>query len=81
MSKRIEVKLNQPAEQLIARAQAGAEKNGVAFAGDASTGNFSGKGIEGSYLIEGEMLKIDISKKPMVMPWALIETSVKKFFA
>jgi hypothetical protein len=81
MSKRIEVKLNQPADQLIVRAQAGAEKNGVEFKGDAATGNFSGKGIEGSYLIEGDTLTIDITKKPMVMPWALIETSVKKFFA
>jgi hypothetical protein len=81
MSKRIEVKLNMPADQLVTRAQAGAEKNGVDFKGDASSGSFSGKGIEGSYQIDGEQLTIDITKKPMVMPWALIETTVKKFFA
>jgi hypothetical protein len=81
MSKRIEVKLNKPADQLITQAKAGAEKNGVEFSGDASTGNFSGKGIEGSYQIEGETLIIEITKKPMIMPWAVIETAVTKFFA
>lgn len=81
MSKTFEVKLNRPADQLIAAAQASAEKNGVAFKGDVQSGSFSGKGIEGSYTINGDALVIDIASKPFVMPWALIETTVKKFFA
>lgn len=81
MSKILHITLKQPAEQLIQQAKATAGKNGVALEGDAGGGRFAGSGIEGQYAVEGERLCITILKKPLIMPWAFIETAVAEFFA
>ncbi|MDD1650853.1 MAG: hypothetical protein LUO80_10760 [Methylococcaceae bacterium] len=81
MSKSIEVKLNSDPDEVVARARIAARDNGVSFEGDGQTGHFAGHGIEGSYLIFEDTLSLQISKKPFIMPWGLIESSLRKFFA
>lgn len=81
MSKSFEVKLNSDPDAVIARARLAARDHGVSFEGDGQTGHFTGHGIEGSYLIFEDTLSLQISKKPFIMPWGLIESSVRKFFA
>lgn len=80
MSKSFEVKLNRDPDEIIAQAREAAHKNGIQFTGDGQTGHFVGHGIEGSYLILEDTLSIQISKKPFIMPWSLIETTVRKYF-
>lgn len=81
MSKSFEFKLHSDPDDVIARARLAARENGVIFEGDGQTGRFAGHGIEGSYLILEDTLSLKISKKPFIMPWSLIEASVRKFFA
>ena len=81
MSKSFEVQLHSDPDEVIAKARAAARDNGVRFEGDGQMGRFAGHGIEGSYLILEETLTVQISKKPFIMPWALIETSLRKYFA
>jgi len=81
MSKAFEVKLTSDPDEVIAKAKVAARENGVKFEGDSQMGHFSGHGIEGSYLILDDTLAIKISKKPLIMPWSLIETKLRKYFA
>lgn len=80
MSKSFEIKLNRDPDEFIAKARAMAHSHGVLFEGDGQTGHFAGHGIEGSYLILEDTLSIQISKKPFIMPWSLIESTVRKYF-
>lgn len=81
MSKSFEVTLTHDPDEVIAKARLLARENGVDFDGNGQTGRFIGHGIEGSYLIFEDTLSVKISKKPFIMPWSLIESSLRKFFA
>jgi hypothetical protein len=82
MSKSFDIKLNADPADLLVKARELAKTNGILFEGDGSTGQFAGKGIEGTYLLKQEdMLCVSISKKPMILPWSLIETTMRKMFA
>ena len=81
MSKSFEVKLKSDPDEVIARARLAALDNGVRFEGDGQTGRFSGHGIEGSYLILEDTLSVKISKKPFIMPWGIIESTLRNYFA
>lgn len=81
MSKSFEIKLNRDPDTFIAEARAMAQKHGVHFEGNGQTGRFAGHGIEGSYLILEDTLSIQISKKPFILPWHMIESTVRKYFA
>lgn len=81
MSKFLEVRLSQAPDEFLPKARAAAKANGVQLTGDHETGRFNGRGIEGAYRIEGDTLAIHIQKKPMILPWPMIESAVKSFFA
>ena len=80
MSKQFSVKFKGDAGAAVAKFKATAEKNDVLLNGDHRAGQFSGKGIEGRYDISGDDLTIIIEKKPLLIPWALIEAKVREFF-
>lgn len=80
MSRSFELKLNHDPDEIIAKAKDAAKTNGVRFVGDGQTGQFAGHGIEGSYLILEDTLCVKIAKKPLIMPWSLIEATLRKFF-
>lgn len=80
MSKAYQFKLTSSAEDVIGKAKVEAAKNGVTFQGDITKGSFSGMGIVGEYAIESSVLSVEIKQKPMLMPWGLIEKSLKDFF-
>ncbi|CAL1240364.1 hypothetical protein [Candidatus Methylocalor cossyra] len=81
MSKSFQVKLNRPAAEILAQAQEAARANGIHFGGDGEAGTFAGHGIEGSYRIDGDILSVHISKKPFLLPWSVIESRLRIFFA
>jgi hypothetical protein len=81
MSHKIEFELKQEADQVIKRARLAAEKNGVHMVGDASAGKFVGHGLEGHYTIAGRTVAITIHRKPMLVPWAMIESRLHEFFS
>jgi hypothetical protein len=81
MSKVVQVKLNQSAEEFVAKAKEAARDKGIHLIGDEEKGQFAGNGIEGHYHISGDTLSIRISKKPFIVPWNLIEAAVRNYFA
>jgi hypothetical protein len=80
MSKKFEVVLSASPGDFLNKVQTSARSSGVELKGDESCGRFSGKGIEGAYEIQGNVLAIRIVKKPLLMPWALIELAVRDYF-
>ncbi len=58
------------------------ENEGGSFTGDENEGNFNlptpvGT-IEGTYSVNDNELKIDITKKPMMLPCSMIESELEK---
>ncbi len=81
MSKSFEVPLRGTADEVIAQAREAAQQHGVLLTGDERTGHFSGGGVEGVYAITDDRLAITILKKPFIVPWTLIESQIRNFFA
>lgn len=58
------------------------EKEGGSFTGNESEGNFNLPtpvgAIEGNYSVNDNELKIDITKKPMMLPCSMIESELEK---
>lgn len=81
MSRTFTVPITGDADALVKKAQAVAQSNGATFTGDANAGQFSGSGVAGHYQRTGNQLTITIDKKPFIMPWAMVESQIKGFFA
>lgn len=81
MSKTFYVTLKKNPEKLIKQAKNLASKNGMVLEGDTHSGHFSGTGIEADYVVEGDKLSITVVKKPIIMPWIFIETTISAFFS
>ena len=58
------------------------ENEGGSFTGDEHKGNFNLPtpvgAIEGNYWVNDNELKIDITKKPMMLPCSMIEAELEK---
>jgi hypothetical protein len=81
MSKTLQVTLKQSPEKLIQHAKTLAGKNGMQLEGDSRAGLCTGLGVEAQYRVEGNQLFITVLKKPMIMPWVLIEKTITGFFS
>jgi hypothetical protein len=78
--KSFDVPLKLDPKEIIAKAKVAAKESGVQMEGDEIKGFFKGHGIEGHYSIAKDILAIEITKKPMIMPWSLIETKLRNYF-
>ena len=68
------------AEQVLTQAKAQARKAGIALQGDAVTGSFRGTAA-GTYTVEGRSLKVEVTSKPLFVPWGIVESTLKRLFA
>ena len=70
-----------PAE-IIEKVKSKIENEGGSFTGDENEGNFNLPtpvgAIEGDYTVIDNELKIDITKKPMMLPCSMIESELEK---
>ncbi len=70
-----------PAE-MINNVKSKIESEGGSFTGDEKEGNFNLPtpvgAIEGTYSVNDNELKIDITKKPKMLPCSMIESELKK---
>ena len=80
MSKSFSMPLKDDPAALVERARKLAEDTGAEFGGDATSGHFAAKGVEGEYVVEGDSITVTVTRKPMVAPWSLVESKVKEFF-
>jgi hypothetical protein len=69
----------------LARVQQLIVGEGGQFAGDDKAGRFRGNSpvgaIEGRYAIQGSVIRITITNKPVLAPCAAIEARIRKYFA
>ncbi len=77
---RVELSRDVPITTQLERAQERAGEAGVEFEGDAERGTFTGIAT-GTYRVESNALVIDVSKKPTLVPWALLERELRAVFA
>jgi hypothetical protein len=68
------------AEAVLAQARAQARGAGIAMAGDAASGAFSGV-ASGTYVVEGRRLKVEVTKKPGLLPWGMVESTLRRLFS
>ncbi len=81
MAKSFEVELTEDAEDLIERTRKTANEKGLIFEGDVAGGNITGQGFEGVYKVADGRIVVTIHKKPMVVPWFVVESKIKSFLA
>jgi hypothetical protein len=74
------IKATKNPSTLVSEAKKVAKENNATFRGDATSGSFSGKGVEGRYKIEGGTVKVTITDKPSLASWSTVESKVKEFF-
>jgi hypothetical protein len=80
MSKSFSINFTGDASSLLKRAQKVAIENDARITGNTSKGAFSGKGVEGNYTVSGNTVNVTVDKKPMIVPWPLVESQLKQFF-
>lgn len=79
MAKTIQITLSSDPARLIENIKNMAGQNGIDFRGDHHAGTFSGNGVEGEYSIHGNLLSLNILKKPLIIPWTMVESIIRKF--
>jgi hypothetical protein len=79
-TKTFSVNTQKDPDTLVSEARQVAKENDATFEGDTSSGNFSGKGVEGTYEIEGQTVEIIITDKPSLASWSKVESKVREFF-
>ena len=72
-----DIELKQSAKVLIGKLKDVAQKSGWSFQGDTNSGSFSGDGVVGEYVCEGENLHITLLDKPFIAPWSLVENRLR----
>ena len=81
MSKKtITAPLNKDPAELVASVRELARHRDASFEGDALSGNFSAQGVSGEYRITDREVVIEIRKKPLLLPWSVVERKVRAFF-
>jgi hypothetical protein len=68
----------------IARVRTLIREEGGTFTGDAKAGKFTGSTpagtVEGRYAVQGAVIRITITSKPMVAPCRVIESKIRGYF-
>jgi hypothetical protein len=72
----IETALDPPS--LLARVRKAARENGATLVGDGRSGRFSHDLIKGEYRMVGSTVVVAITEKPLIVPWAIIETKLRQ---
>ncbi len=84
--KTFRITLEDDVEAVIYKAKGIADKYGATFEGDTETGSFNSSGVEGNYKITRNaedtknIINIQITKKPIVIPWQLVNATLSSFF-
>ena len=75
------INTNKDPQTLVQQARQVAKENDATFEGDTNSGSFSGKGVEGSYEVEGNTVKVTVTDKPALASWRKVESKMQEFFS
>ena len=67
------------AADILARARDHARSAGIALHGDGAGGRFEGTAT-GTWAVDGRTLRVEVLRKPLLVPWALVESLLKRLF-
>lgn len=67
------------AAQVLARARAQAQGAGITLEGDERAGRFEGA-ASGTYEVVGQVLRVEVARKPAFVPWGLVESTLQRLF-
>lgn len=67
-------------EDVLTRARQQARGAGIALVGDGSAGSFDGTAC-GTYSVVGRVLRVEVTRKPGLVPWGLVESTLRKLFS
>ena len=81
MGRIIEVRTTKSKEQAIADARRALADNGIDCWVAMDGGSFKGRGFSGEFRIVGDLATVEIGEKPMLVPWSMVESQIKSFFA
>jgi hypothetical protein len=80
MSRTVTGTLPESAESVIRKLEKAALRYDVEFKGDVSKGYARGKGFHVDYIIVGERCTLTVTKKPMLVPWSVVEKALARIF-
>ena len=81
MTKIITVSLSKTKEETLKEASRLLQENSVEHTISNDGGSFSSEGFAGRFRIIGNCAEIEVTKKPMLIPWFAIESQIKSYFA
>ncbi|MAR93080.1 MAG: hypothetical protein CML06_19715 [Pseudomonadales bacterium] len=80
MSRSVTGRLPEDPVVILERLNELAAEHNVEFEGDHESGYARGKGFHMEYVVEGEFCTLTVTKKPMLIPWTLVERQMEKLF-
>jgi len=80
MSRSVTGELPEEAEILVEKLRKLAVKHDIEFDGDTSRGYARGKGFHVEYRVMGKKCTLTVTKKPLLVPWGLVEAQLHKLF-
>lgn len=81
MSRSVTGQLPEPADVIVEKLKKLAVKHDIEFAGDVVRGYARGKGFHIEYRVEGVSCTLTVTKKPLLVPWAMVESQLHKLFS
>ena len=80
MSRSVTGPLPESAESVIQKLEKLAVRHDVEFKGDIRAGYARGKGFHVDYVIFGESCTLTVTKKPLLVPWSVVEKALARLF-
>lgn len=80
MTRSVTGRLKEDPQLIVERLIRLADKHDVEFEGDSEKGYAKGKGFHVEYLVIGESCTLTVTKKPLLIPWSLVESQLEKLF-
>lgn len=82
MACKFQLPFSSPVETAVQKARAAVEGQNGLFNGDSTSGEFEltvfGNFIKGNYTIDGQVLNLEVTDKPLFVPCGMIESFLKK---
>ncbi|HFD11944.1 MAG TPA: hypothetical protein ENJ32_05705 [Crenotrichaceae bacterium] len=79
MAKSFTYTINENPQEILNKVRLIASEKGIDVSGDHQKGQLSGQGINADYVMQDSTLTITVQKKPMIVPWSMVEKMVAKF--
>ena len=78
MSRTVSGDLKEDPAEIVARLEKLAAKHDIEFNGDTEAGYAKGKGFLVEYQVQGRFCTLTCKKKPMLLPWSVVENAMNK---